>query len=82
MSPQEIDALRKEVKKLMIDLDLDGRKSGAQTLLAADLSFRTGKTISRQTLNMALTGFRSTTGYQTLLQALHAMLAERVNVPL
>lgn len=81
MSPSEIDTLRKEVKKLMIDLDLDGRKSGAQTSLASDLSTRSGKAISRQTLNMALTGFRNTAAYQSLLQELHAMLTERVNIP-
>jgi hypothetical protein len=81
MSPQEIDALRKEVKKKMIDLDLDNRKAGVQTHLAVDLSARTGKTICRQTLCMALTGYRSTVTYQTILQELHAMLAERINLP-
>jgi hypothetical protein len=81
MSPQEIDALRKEVKHKMVDLGLDNRKAGIQNRLAVDLTARTGKTISMQTVNMALTGFRSTAAYQTLLQELHAMLSERINLP-
>jgi len=81
MSPQEIDALRKEVKKKLIDLDLDNRNAGIQPRLAADLSARTGKNISTQTLNMALTGFRSSAAYQNLLEELHTMLSERINLP-
>ena len=76
----KINALRKEVKHKMVDLDLDGRKANLPRL-AADLSNRTGKKISRETLSMALTGFRSTAGYQTILQELHAMLTERINIP-
>jgi hypothetical protein len=76
MKPEEIDALRKDAKIKMIRLDLDGRKRGALSFLALQLSARTGKRISRQTLSMALTGFRSTPSYQIILQELDAMLAE------
>lgn len=81
MSPQEIDALRKEVKKLMIDLDLDVRKQGALALLAADLGLRLGKGICRQTLSMALSGFRTSPAYQTILAELRTMLSERLITP-
>lgn len=75
MSPQEIDTLRKEVKKLMIDLDLDARKKGSMAILAENLSRRMGKRISRTTLSMTLSGFRDTTGYQAILKEMKEMLA-------
>jgi hypothetical protein len=78
MSPQEVDALRKEVKKLMIDLGLDVRKRGAMPRLAEDLTNRTGRKISRNTLSMALSGFRETAGYCKLLEDLRDMLTERM----
>ncbi len=80
MLPQEISALRKETKKLMIDLDLDIRKHGTLSLIAGDLSAKTGRKISRSTLSMALTGYRSTRGYQAILQEFSAMLQERTKM--
>jgi hypothetical protein len=75
MSPQEIDTLRKEVKKTMIDLELDAW--GKTPSLAKELSDRTGKMISRNTLSMALSGYRSSEPYQIILKELQSMLAER-----
>ncbi len=80
MTPEEINILRKEAKKRMIDLDLDLRKHGTLSLIAGDLSAKTGRKISRSTLSMALSGYRSTQGYQAVLQEFFAMLQERANV--
>ena len=76
------DTLRKEVKKLMIDLDLDLGKRGVLGTFATELSSRLSKKISRQTLSMALCGYRCTAAYQTILEALRAMLSERLIMPM
>ena len=79
MSPEENIALRKDVKKLLIDLDMDSRTRGAMAVLAERLSLRMGKRVSRNTLFMALSGFRETAGYQTILKELKDMLSASVS---
>jgi len=74
MSPQEIDALRKEVKKLMVDLEMDGKKSKARFILAATLSEKMGRGITNNILCMALSGYRQTEAYQEILVALREIL--------
>ncbi|MBN1545730.1 MAG: hypothetical protein JW902_03630 [Syntrophaceae bacterium] len=71
--------LRKTCKKLLVDLDMDSRKSGSMPILADNLSRRMGKRISRSTLSMALSGFRETAGYQAVLKELKEMLAASLN---
>lgn len=58
--------LRKECKKLMIDVDLD--KLGAQKILARQLE------VNSNSLNMALTGYRKGAAEYRLLLRLKAYL--------
>lgn len=78
MSPQEIDTLRKEVKKKMIDLDLD--REGSYELILPRL-----RTISKNQLSMALTGYRNGPAAKAILENLQLVLAdwpgENVNSP-
>lgn len=80
-SPIDLDALhmlRKEVKKLMIDLDLDVRKRGALAIHAAAVSERIGKNVTRPILSMALSGYRASTHSKTILEALRSILTEKL----
>lgn len=79
MTSEEISTLRKDVKKLMVELDLD--KWGAMSGLADQLSARLGRSVSRNNLSMALSGYRQTESYANLLQDLKAMLTDMGKTP-
>jgi hypothetical protein len=79
MSPEETNSLRKDVKKKMVDLDMDSRKRGSMSILSENLSRKMGRRISRTTLSMALSGFRDTSGYQVILKELNDMLAVSIH---
>ena len=72
MSPQEIDALRKEVKKRLVDLDLDRR--GSLQTLAREMTRKGGESVNKNSLTMALTGYRAGPSAQKLLKELGGML--------
>ena len=63
----DLDVLRKECKKLLIDLDLD--KPGVVSFLARELSTPDDK-INSNSLNMALTGYRNGIRSEQLLGSL------------
>lgn len=67
--------LRKDVLKLMVDLDMNGQ-SGAIGPLAQVLTDRMGKNVSRTNLNMALSGYRITPAYVEYLSCLKTYLDE------
>ena len=62
----EADSVRKECKKLLVDLDLD--KPGIVPALARELSSN-GDIVNPKSLNMALTGYRN--GKRSLELLLH-----------
>lgn len=72
MSPEEIDTLRKEVKKRMIDLDLD--REGSYDLLLPHVSKFAGFVVSKSQLCMSLTGYREGQRHQNILKALQGLL--------
>lgn len=74
MTPDEFNTLRKEVKKLLIDLDMEKVTWGQ---LAAMLSEHLGRPINNRSLGMALTGFRQTEAYRTILEGMFAMLSQK-----
>lgn len=76
MTPQEIDTIRKECKKIIVDLDMDNRKGGGYRKITGALNRRLERIISTNTLCMCLTGHRQSPAYQTLLAELHVMLTE------
>jgi hypothetical protein len=63
--------LRKNIKKRLIDLDLD---RSYKPILPV-LSEKVGKKISNNTLSMALSGFRQGKTYQEILTALDELLS-------
>ncbi len=63
---RKVDQLRRACKKLMVDVDLD--KLGAQKILAERLG------MNRNSLCMALTGYRKGLAEYKLLQRLEAYL--------
>jgi len=65
-TPEE--KLRKKVWHLLVDLNLTA--TGTSVKLAAVLSQRIGKYVSRNTLAMALSGYRSTAPYIRYLSEL------------
>lgn len=69
MSPQEIDALRKEVKHKLIDLGLD--RPGAYDLIVPKITLPA----SRNILSMAMTGYRNGKATQELLEELLKVLS-------
>jgi hypothetical protein len=71
MNNSDTAVLRKEVRHLMVDLDLYSSHIGA---LAAVLEHKNGRKISRNTLSMALSGYRSTAPYAQYLSALKGHL--------
>lgn len=81
MTSQETDKLRKDVKKMLVDLDLDGRNRGAMRELSEKMTARLARPVSTSTLAMALSGHRKTEAYQQLLHEMSAMLAEMLPVP-
>lgn len=64
-------SVRKECKKLLIDLDLD--KPGAVPMLARDIS-TDSDTVNSNSLNMALTGYRNGERSLALLLRLRQLL--------
>lgn len=76
VDPQVLKNLRKEVKKLMIDLDMD--LPGERESLADQISSRLGRPIKTNSLSMALTGYRATAAYQEILKAAHDILISRL----
>lgn len=71
MTPLETNNLRLEVKQIIARLDLDrGRK---RTILIEALK-RRGMAVSRETLCMALTGYRATPPYAAILASLKEIL--------
>ncbi len=73
MSPQEIDALRKEVKHKLIDLGLD--REGSYDLILPYLIRTMGRPISKSSLSSSLTGYRNGQLPQQILDALRGLLA-------
>jgi len=69
MSPQEIDALRKEVKHKLVDLGLD--RPGSYEIIAPHLRLP----VSKKILSMALTGYRHGKAAQALLEELLTVLS-------
>ena len=63
--------LHKDCKKLMIDLDLD--RPGSVEVLAREISTEENP-VNRNSLNMALTGYRQGPRYQEILKRLHSYL--------
>ena len=76
VNPQEIKNLRKEVKKLMIDLDMDRR--GFLTELAERISTCFGRRISRNSLSMALTGYRAMASSHQILETARDILSSEL----
>ena len=74
----DLDALRKECKKLLIDLGLD--KPGVVSFLARELSTPDDK-INSNSLNMALTGYRNGSRSEYLLTKLQSYLEKQVLYP-
>lgn len=72
MSPEEINILRLEVKSMIAgqDLDMPGGRDKLQSLLAEKL----GRPINRNSVVMALSGYRRTLAYVELLIALKELL--------
>ena len=71
MTEQEIESLRKEVRKLMIEHDI---KWGHRCLLQDALRERTGRPVSRSNIGFALTGYRKTKAYHAMLVELKQIL--------
>lgn len=63
------EKLRKQVWHLLVDLNLTAANS-TTTILAAIISTRLNKAVSRNTLCMALSGYRLTAPYVEYLQEL------------
>jgi hypothetical protein len=66
--------LRKNIKKMMVDLGLDNRTGGGYRGLLPRLSERTGRPISAQMLSNAITGYQSGKPAQELLAAVKEIL--------
>lgn len=69
MDNPDFETLRKEVKKKMIDLDLD--REGSYELILPRL-----RTISKNQLSMALTGYRNGPAAKAILENLQQVLAD------
>jgi hypothetical protein len=72
MPSQEFNALRKEVKKKLIDRDLD--YPGFYKDLVPRLSDHMGRSVNRNSLSMALSGFRNGKSSREILEALDGLL--------
>ncbi len=73
MSPEELNTLRKEVKHTMINLGLD--REGSYDKMLPPLNRILDFPISKSTLSMSLTGYRSGQRHQKVLEALQRLLA-------
>jgi len=71
-SHQTENNLRKEVKKLMIDLDMD--RLDGRNKLAEQISSSLGRRIKMNSLSMALTGYRETAAYREILETARDIL--------
>ena len=69
MTPQEIDSLRKEIKKRLVDLDMD--RTTAYSRIIPHLKVPA----SRQILCNALTGYRNGPAAQALLLEMKEILS-------
>ncbi len=76
VSPQALKNLRKEVKKMMVDLDRDRR--GSLPELSAQISDRLHRRINRNSLSMALTGYRSTASSRNILETARHILSSEI----
>jgi len=74
MTDQDINALRKEVKHRMVDLDLDC--PGSLQVISRRMAERTGKAVNRNSLVMALTGYRNGPASRALLEGTLSLLDE------
>jgi len=72
MTSLDTNTLRKEVKKKMIDLDLD--RSGSYEIILPRLSVLMGRAVHKHSLSMALTGFRNGPSSREILEGLRALL--------
>lgn len=70
------NSLRKEVKKLMIDLDMDLPRE--REVLADRISIRLGRRIKVYTLYMALSGFRTPAPYLEILETARDILSSEL----
>jgi hypothetical protein len=75
MTPEEFNTLRREVKMLIVGLDLDLRR-GERPLMLAELSKRLGKELNSHSLSMALTGYRNGAAYGEILRTLKDILTD------
>jgi len=71
MTEQETEAIRRDVRKLMIDHGLERNRVN---LLQDALRERTGKPVSRANIGYALTGHRKTKAYHAMLVELKQIL--------
>ena len=72
MSPEDFKALRLEVKKLLIDRDLDG--VGKRVKLLAILREKLGRPVNKNSLCMAMTGYRTGASSAEILRNLKEIL--------
>jgi transcriptional regulator with XRE-family HTH domain len=78
VAPQALKILRKEVKKLMVDLDRDHR--GSLPGLSAQISGRLRRRINRNSLSMALTGYRLTASSRDILETARDILSSEIEI--
>ena len=71
---KDTDSMRKECKKLLIDLGLD--RPGAVPVLAREIS-TDSDTVNSKSLSMALTGYRNGERSRELLMLLRATLVSK-----
>jgi hypothetical protein len=71
---QENNEIRKNIKKMMIDLDIDNHKAGGYRGLLPRLSERMGRTISAQMLSNAITGYQTGQSARELLTVVKEIL--------
>ncbi len=76
VAPQALKNLRIEVKKLMVDLDRDRR--GSLPELSAQISGRLHRRINRNSLSMALTGYRATASSRNILETARDILSSEI----
>lgn len=73
MTPQELDAFRKEIKKRMIDLGLDRWRS--YKVVLPHISARLGRPVNYNSLVMTMTGYRNGESSVEILKTLQEVLA-------
>ena len=65
--------LRKNIKKTLIDLDLD--RAGSYAVLLPMVEKEMGRPIGIKSFGMAMSGYRTTVAYQEILEALGRVLS-------